>query len=93
MSKKIAAGSDKILLEVTCGSGAFMESEVRARVLAQTMVNIGKLAGKETIAVLTNMNQPLGKYSGNALERIGWRKTALIFMSIHFLSCFLSSPE
>ncbi|MBQ8298447.1 MAG: thymidine phosphorylase [Clostridia bacterium] len=70
MSKKIAAGSDKILLEVTCGSGAFMENEIRARVLAQTMVNIGKLAGKETVAVLTNMNQPLGKYSGNALEVI-----------------------
>ncbi len=70
MSKKIAAGSDKILLEVTCGTGAFMENEIRARVLAQTMVNIGKLAGKETIAVLTNMNQPLGKYSGNALEVI-----------------------
>ncbi len=70
MSKKIAAGSDKILLEVTCGSGAFMENEIRARVLAQTMVNIGKLANKETVAVLTNMNQPLGKYSGNALEVI-----------------------
>lgn len=68
MSKKIAAGSDKILLEVTFGSGAFMENEIRARVLAQTMVNIGKQAGKETIAVLTNMNQPLGKYCGNALE-------------------------
>lgn len=70
MSKKIAAGSDKILLEVTCGTGAFMENEIRARVLAQTMVNIGKLANKETVAVLTNMNQPLGKYSGNALEVI-----------------------
>lgn len=68
MSKKIAAGSDKILLEVTCGTGAFMENEVRARVLAQTMVNIGKQAGKETVAVITNMNQPLGRYSGNALE-------------------------
>lgn len=68
MSKKIAAGSDKILLEVTCGTGAFMENEIRARVLAQTMVNIGKQAGKETVAVITNMNQPLGKYSGNALE-------------------------
>lgn len=68
MSKKIAAGSDKILLEVTCGSGAFMENEIRARVLAQTMVNIGKQSGKETIAIITNMNQPLGKYAGNALE-------------------------
>ena len=68
MSKKIAAGADKILLEVTCGSGAFMDSEERAKVLSETMVNIGKHAGKETIAVITNMNQPLGRYCGNSLE-------------------------
>ena len=68
MSKKLASGSDKILLEVTCGSGAFMENEFRARMLAETMVKIGNMAGKETIAVLTNMNQPLGRYCGNALE-------------------------
>lgn len=68
MSKKIAAGADKILLEVTCGSGAFMENELRARKLAETMVRIGNMAGKETIGVLTNMNQPLGRYCGNALE-------------------------
>lgn len=68
MSKKIASGADKILLEVTCGSGAFMDNEIRARKLAQTMVKIGNMAGKETIAVLTNMNQPLGRFCGNALE-------------------------
>ena len=68
MSKKLAAGADKILLEVTCGSGAFMENEERATMLAETMVKIGKMAGKETVAILTNMNQPLGKYAGNALE-------------------------
>lgn len=68
MSKKLASGADKILLEVTCGSGAFMENEIRARKLAQTMVKIGNMAGKETIAVLTNMNQPLGRFCGNALE-------------------------
>lgn len=68
MSKKLASGSDKILLEVTYGSGAFMENEIRARILAQTMVKIGNMAGKETIAVLTNMNQPLGRFVGNALE-------------------------
>lgn len=68
MSKKIAAGADKILLEVTCGTGAFMESESRARILAETMVNIGKMVNKETIAVITNMNQPLGRFCGNALE-------------------------
>jgi len=68
MSKKLASGADKILLEVTYGSGAFMENEIRARKLAQTMVKIGKMAGKETVAVLTNMNQPLGRFVGNALE-------------------------
>ncbi len=68
MSKKIAAGADKIILEVTCGSGAFMDTEERARVLSETMVNIGKQVGKQTIAVITNMNQPLGRYCGNSLE-------------------------
>lgn len=68
MSKKLAAGSDKILLEVTCGSGAFMENEIRARKLAETMVKIGKMAGKETVAVITNMDQPLGRFCGNSLE-------------------------
>lgn len=68
MSKKLASGADKILLEVTYGSGAFMEDEIRARRLAQTMVKIGNMAGKQTVAVLTNMNQPLGRFVGNALE-------------------------
>ncbi len=68
MSKKLASGADKILLEVTCGSGAFMEDEFRARTLAETMVKIGKMAGKETVGVITNMNQPLGRFCGNALE-------------------------
>jgi len=68
MSKKIAAGADKILLEVTCGTGSFMENESRARILAETMVNIGKMVDRETVAVMTNMNQPLGRYCGNALE-------------------------
>ena len=68
MSKKLAAGADKILLEVTCGSGAFMNSIDRAKVLSQMMVNIGKQYGKETVAVITNMNQPLGRFCGNSLE-------------------------
>lgn len=68
MSKKLASGGDKILLEVTCGSGAFMENSERAERLAETMVKIGNMANKETVAVLTNMNQPLGRFSGNALE-------------------------
>lgn len=68
MSKKLAAGADKILLEVTCGTGAFMENKERAEKLAETMVKIGNMANKETVAVITNMNQPLGRFSGNALE-------------------------
>ena len=68
MSKKLASGADKILLEVTCGSGAFMDNLDRAKVLSQMMVNIGKQYGKETIAVITNMDQPLGRFCGNGLE-------------------------
>lgn len=68
MSKKIAAGTDKIVLEVTVGSGAFMKNMDDAKVLAETMINIGKLAGKETICVLTNMNEPIGYSIGNSLE-------------------------
>lgn len=75
MSKKIASGADKIVLEVTCGSGSFMDSVERARVLSETMVNIGKKVGRETVAVITNMNQPLGRYCGNSLEIMETIKT------------------
>ena len=68
MSKKIALGADKILIDVTVGSGAFMKTLDEAKKLAETMVEIGNMAGKETKAIITDMNQPLGRNVGNALE-------------------------
>ena len=70
MSKKIAAGAEKIVLEVTVGSGAFMKNVEDARKLSETMINIGNLANKETICILTNMNEPIGYSVGNSLEVI-----------------------
>ena len=68
MSKKLASGVDKILLDVTVGSGAFMKNVDDAKKLAKTMVNIGKLAKVETKAVITSMSEPLGHSVGNAVE-------------------------
>ena len=68
MSKKLAAGSDKILLDVTCGSGAFMKNKEDAVTLAKKMVAIGEQAGRPTIALITDMDTPLGEHIGNSLE-------------------------
>ena len=70
MSKKIASGAQKIVLDVTCGSGAFIQSKERAEELANEMIEIGRLANKETVCVLTNMDEPLGYAIGNSLEVI-----------------------
>lgn len=68
MSKKIAAGADGIVLDVTTGDGAFMKNLEDARRLAHTMVRIGKLANRQTMAVISDMSQPLGEAIGNSLE-------------------------
>lgn len=68
MSKKIAAGANAIVLDVTTGDGAFMKSLEDAKRLAHTMVRIGALADRQTMAVISDMSQPLGEAIGNSLE-------------------------
>ncbi len=68
MSKKLAIGASHLLLDVKVGSGAFMKNVEQARELAQTMVDIGRLAGLHAVSAITSMEQPLGRAIGNALE-------------------------
>ena len=70
MSKKLSSGADAIVLDVKCGSGAFMKDYASAKELALGMVNIGNKAGKKVTAVISSMEQPLGNYIGNSLEVI-----------------------
>ena len=77
MSKKLASGADGIVLDVKCGSGAFMTDFESAKCLANAMIDIAHLAGKKCTAVISDMNQPLGYSVGNLLE---------VREAIHFLS-------
>ena len=70
MSKKLAAGSDAILLDVKCGKGAFMKSEDDAKALSELMCKIGSSQGKKTAAIISDMSEPLGHAVGNSLEVI-----------------------
>src|SRR5690606_19518931 len=75
LSKKLAAGLEGLVLDVKCGSGAFMKTEAEARVLAQALVSTAQGAGCMTTALITDMSQPLATAAGNALEVIAVMET------------------
>ncbi|MDD6808160.1 MAG: pyrimidine-nucleoside phosphorylase [Oscillospiraceae bacterium] len=105
ISKKLAGGSKNIVLDVKCGSGAFMKTPEAARELAKVMVDIGNKAGRKTTAVITNMDIPLGKYIGNSLEVIeaievlngggckDLRELCIVLAATMYSSCFGASYE
>ena len=101
MSKKLAAADDGIVLEVTIGSGSFNKTVQDGKNLARVMVDIGNSAGKKTVAVLTDMDQPLGKMVGNSLEVIeaievlktGKGDDRLITLSIELTAAMLYSKS
>jgi pyrimidine-nucleoside phosphorylase len=68
LSKKLAEGIDALVLDVKVGRGAFMKTEARARELAEALVRVGTAAGKQVVALLTDMSAPLGRAVGNAIE-------------------------
>lgn len=97
MSKKLASGADVIVLDVKMGSGSFMKTTEDARELAENLTAVGKLAGKKTVAVITNMDEPLGNAIGNALEvkeaievLKGEKKGELLELCLTLGSCILT---
>lgn len=100
MSKKLAAGADVIVLDVKSGSGSFMETEEKARELATELVRVGKLAGKKTVGVITDMDEPLGNAVGNALEvkeaievLKGEKQGELLELCLTLGSCILTQAD